>query len=43
MCGAFSDRIQARAYWAYALRDVPTRNGNIQDNGFHLELEVRAF
>jgi hemolysin activation/secretion protein len=40
---AFSDRIQARAYWAYALRDAPTRDNNIQDNGFHLELEVRAF
>ncbi len=40
---SFSDRIQARAYWAGALASAPTRRSNIQDNGFHLELEIRAF
>ena len=40
---SWRDRIDAYAYWGGRLRPVPRSDSNIQDNGFHLGISVRAF
>jgi hemolysin activation/secretion protein len=38
-----SDRVRAYAYWAKSLRDVRDTGENIQEDGFHLGITLRAF
>jgi hemolysin activation/secretion protein len=40
---SFTDRITAYGYWGGALRDVPSTGENIQEDGFHLGIQIRAF
>ena len=39
----WTDRISAYAYWGGALKNVPNTSDNIQDDGFHLGVQLIAF
>jgi hemolysin activation/secretion protein len=39
----WGDRLQLEAYWVGRLRSVERSSSNIQDNGAHLSLTLRAF
>jgi len=40
---SWRDRIDGYAYWGGRLRSVPRSGSNIQEDGFHLGISVRAF
>ena len=39
----FLENVHAYAYWAESLRNVPDTGDNIQEDGFHLGIMLRAF
>ncbi len=40
---SWADHISAYAYWGGALQKGPNTGGNIQEDGFHLGIQIRAF